>query len=91
MSDKPQIEFATPDFSYDEPPPNAPDSRHWFGTDSQGRDVFARLLYGFCDFVFCANSVRRSEQKKPAKKRYSTRIPMNDHTNSHHAMGLYPR
>ena len=36
-----------PDFSYDDPPPNPPDSRHWFGTDSQGRDVFARLLYGF--------------------------------------------
>jgi microcin C transport system permease protein len=36
-----------PDFDYDEPPPNAPDGRHWFGTDSQGRDVLARLLYGF--------------------------------------------
>ncbi|MDP7449619.1 MAG: ABC transporter permease, partial [Candidatus Latescibacteria bacterium] len=36
-----------PDFNYDEPPPNAPDGRHWFGTDSQGRDVLARLLYGF--------------------------------------------
>ncbi|MDA0335016.1 MAG: ABC transporter permease subunit [bacterium] len=36
-----------PDFDYAEPPPNAPDSRHWFGTDSQGRDVLARLLYGF--------------------------------------------
>lgn len=32
---------------YKEPPPNPPDGRHWFGTDSQGRDVFARLLYGF--------------------------------------------
>lgn len=31
---------------YDDPPPNPPDSRHWFGTDSQGRDVFARILYG---------------------------------------------
>lgn len=35
------------DFSYDEPPPNPPDSKHILGTDSQGRDVFARLLYGF--------------------------------------------
>ena len=36
-----------PDFGYEDPPPNAPDARHWFGTDGQGRDVFARLLYGF--------------------------------------------
>ena len=28
-------------------PPTAPDSRHFFGTDGQGRDVFARLVYGF--------------------------------------------
>ena len=30
-------------------PPNAPDLRraHYLGTDSQGRDVLARLLYGF--------------------------------------------
>jgi microcin C transport system permease protein len=32
---------------YKEPPPNPPDRRHLLGTDSQGRDVFARLLYGF--------------------------------------------
>ena len=31
------------------PPPNAPDfaRKHYLGTDSQGRDVAARLLYGF--------------------------------------------
>lgn len=28
-------------------PPTAPDSKHFFGTDGQGRDVFARLVYGF--------------------------------------------
>ncbi|MBN1967818.1 MAG: ABC transporter permease subunit [Candidatus Delongbacteria bacterium] len=28
-------------------PPTRPDSIHWFGTDNRGRDVFARLLYGF--------------------------------------------
>lgn len=28
-------------------PPTAPDSKHIFGTDNTGRDVFARLAYGF--------------------------------------------
>jgi len=28
-------------------PPTNPDSKHWFGTDDRGRDVFARVLYGF--------------------------------------------
>ena len=35
-------------------PPTPPDSRHYFGTDSQGRDVAARLLYGFRISVFFA-------------------------------------
>ena len=46
-----------PDFDYDRPPPNPPDRRHWFGTDSQGRDVFARLLYGFRISIFFAVSL----------------------------------
>ncbi|WP_136067756.1 ABC transporter permease [Modicisalibacter radicis] len=41
-------------FSYDtldqqlgEPAPSPPDLRHWLGTDDQGRDVLARVIYGF--------------------------------------------
>ncbi|MEE2705991.1 MAG: ABC transporter permease subunit [Planctomycetota bacterium] len=30
-----------------EEPPNHPSSDHWLGTDDRGRDVFARLVYGF--------------------------------------------
>lgn len=30
-----------------EAPPNAPSAKHWMGTDDRGRDVFARLAYGF--------------------------------------------
>jgi microcin C transport system permease protein len=39
-----------------EVPPTAPDlrRRHYFGTDSQGRDVAARLLYGFRISIFFA-------------------------------------
>ncbi|MBI1292008.1 ABC transporter permease subunit [bacterium] len=36
------------------PPPHPPDDRHLLGTDSQGRDVAARLLYGFRLSIFFA-------------------------------------
>jgi microcin C transport system permease protein len=39
---------------YDFPPPHPPDGRHLLGTDSQGRDVAARLLYGFRVSIFFA-------------------------------------
>ena len=42
---------------YHNPPPNPPDNRHILGTDSQGRDVFARLLYGFRVSIFFAISL----------------------------------
>lgn len=29
------------------PPPHGPSSAHWLGTDDRGRDVLARLVYGF--------------------------------------------
>jgi len=29
------------------PPPHSPTAEHWMGTDDRGRDVFARLVYGF--------------------------------------------
>ena len=40
------------DFTYDTPPPNPPDHQHLLGTDSQGRDVAARLIYGFRISIF---------------------------------------
>jgi microcin C transport system permease protein len=31
----------------DTPPPYAPSSKHWLGTDTNGRDILARLIHGF--------------------------------------------
>ena len=39
--------FDTIDFNLGRPAPSAPDRKHWLGTDNQGRDVLARLIYGF--------------------------------------------
>lgn len=37
--------YDTVDYFSTVPFPSAPDKRHWLGTDDQGRDVLARLLY----------------------------------------------
>lgn len=38
--------FNTIDYENDNPSPSAPDKTHWLGTDDEGRDVLARILYG---------------------------------------------
>ncbi len=45
----PMVRFSYDTIDYDipQPVPSGPSSRHWFGTDSQARDVFALALYGF--------------------------------------------
>lgn len=44
----PPIPFSynTVDYEIDTPAPSAPDKRHWLGTDDEGRDIVARILYG---------------------------------------------
>ena len=39
--------FDTINYNLDVPVPSPPSSGNWVGTDDQGRDVVARLLYGF--------------------------------------------
>lgn len=39
--------YSTIDFNLGQPAPAPPSARHWFGTDNQGRDVLARMIYGF--------------------------------------------
>lgn len=42
-----RFSYQTIDFDLGSSPPSAPSARHWLGTDDQGRDVVARIIYGF--------------------------------------------
>lgn len=38
--------YNTVDYEMDTPTPSAPSKMHWLGTDDEGRDILARILYG---------------------------------------------
>jgi len=42
-----QYSYDTINYGLDEPAPSRPTFENWLGTDDQGRDVLARLIYGF--------------------------------------------
>jgi microcin C transport system permease protein len=42
-----RFSYDTINYDLDEAAPSAPSSENWLGTDDQGRDVMARLVYGF--------------------------------------------
>ncbi len=47
--------FNTVDYYLDGATPSAPDAKHWLGTDEEGRDVLARILYGIrLSLIFAA-------------------------------------
>jgi len=45
----PPIPYSYDTINYDlpQPAPSPPDANNWLGTDDQGRDVLARIIYGF--------------------------------------------
>jgi len=38
--------FNTVDYELNQPTPAPPSSKHWLGTDDEGRDIFVRIVYG---------------------------------------------
>lgn len=43
----PVVRFSYDTIDFTASPPTAPSAQHWLGTDDQGRDVLARVIYGF--------------------------------------------
>ena len=41
------FDYSSINYDLDVPAPAPPSSQNWFGTDDQGRDVLARIIYGF--------------------------------------------
>ena len=39
--------YSTINYDLDQPAPSPPSAENWLGTDDQGRDVLARVIYGF--------------------------------------------
>ncbi|MDD4556965.1 MAG: ABC transporter permease [Alphaproteobacteria bacterium] len=46
--------FNTVDYEIGRPTPSAPDAKHLLGTDMEGRDILARILYGIRISIFFA-------------------------------------
>lgn len=42
-----QYSYSTINYDLPEPAPSSPTTENWLGTDDQGRDVTARIIYGF--------------------------------------------
>lgn len=38
--------YTTVDYNLNQPTPSAPSQKHWLGTDDEGRDILARIIYG---------------------------------------------
>ena len=41
-----RFSFNTVDYDLNSPTPSAPSTRHWLGTDDEGRDILVRIVYG---------------------------------------------